>query len=283
MRSVTAPADLDAMVGKLPGRRAYDVLLTGPTRVLKPNGDPLCVYLPGSLVDEMAGAYQVLHSLRNERTDNRGDASGTVRLKRGDQTRTRSSLVPSALLGAVDPGGIYPFCRLTAWTGQHPAEWASLRPLLASMDRLLAEHVPDRWQVQSRHADLVRPEWRIPGTVFTTVTVNNTYSTGVHRDAGDLEAGFSTLAVCRRGRYSGAELVLPRYRVAVDMRDGDLLLLDAHEPHGNVPIMGSNPGLDERISVVAYLRSALIDCGDEAAERARADDAADRRSAKGTR
>lgn len=293
LRTRVGDAELERIRGKLVGSGSYDVVLTGPTKVLKPNGAPLCVYIPGRVTAQMDAAYEVLHSLRNERTDNRGDASGTERAKRGDQARTRSSLVASAVVGAVDPGGIYTFCRLTSWTGQHLPEFEALHPLLQEVSYALEVHVPDRWAAQAAAIAQCHPEWVIPGTVFTTVTVNNTYSTGMHTDKGDFEAGFSTLAVCRRGSYTGGLLVFGRYRVAVDMQHGDLLLLDAHEPHGNTVIepTGSRsidlrPGATvgppaERISLVAYMRAAMTECGDEQAELAKALAAADRRSAKG--
>ena len=269
LRTVIAAADLDAMKGKIVTPAEYSFLLTGPARVLKPNGQPLCVYLPGALTEHMdaEGVYDVLHELRKERTVNRGLASGTERARRGDQSRTRSLLVPSPLIGSVDPGGIYPFCRLTSWTGRHLEQWELLHPLLRAIDAKLHEHVPDRWAAQHVQAAKTNPEWLVPGTTFTTVTVNNTYSTGVHTDAGDLATGFSTLAVYRRGLYTGGELVFPRYRVAVDMHHGDLLLLDAHEWHGNTAIVPDtraqvSPALEpERVSLVSYFREAMPGCG----------------------
>lgn len=284
LRNARSADDLNAMVGKPPTDDDYSMVLTGRVRVLKPDRTDLCVYLPGELTDLMCDAYDVLHMLKDERTDNRGDASGTVRMKRGDQKRTRSSLVASALLGSVDPSGIYPYCRLTSWTGQHLAEWLTLSPLLRAINSSLREHVPDRWARQRDAINDVPEEWRCGGTVFTTITVNNTYSTGVHRDAGDYEPGFSTLAVWSEGIYGGA-LVFPKWRVGVPMRTGDLLLMDAHELHGNTmmfneagaEVKGYAPGA-ERISIVAYMRTKLTECGTYHEELAKARAYADRRT-----
>jgi hypothetical protein len=273
LRSARNSADLEAMRGKLPHSGDFNMLLTGPCRVLKPDRSPLCVYLPGQVFKEMTDAYDVLHSLKDERTDNRGDASGTPRITRGDQKRTRSSLVASAVIGAVDPGGIYPFCRLSSWTGLHLPEWESLQPLLHAIDRAFYKHEPKRWHVQYQRIQQVPPEWVVPATVFTTVTVNNTYSSGVHKDKGDLAEGFSTLAVWSEG-LTGGTLVFPRWRVGVTMRTGDLLLLDAHEYHGNTVMEGDG----ERISLVAYMREGMTGCGTWPEEEAKARAYADRRS-----
>lgn len=272
------------------------MLLTGPARVRKPDGSLLAVYLPGVLADAMADAWPVLHTIRLM-TDNRGMASGTPRMVRGDQKRTRTRRIASAIIGAVDPGpstgravGRLPVCRLTAWTGSHLPEWRSLRPLLQLVAHHYAEQVPDRYRVQADWAARTHPDWVVPGTPFTTVTVNNTYSTGVHQDAGDLEAGFSTLAVGRRGGYTGGTLVLPRYRLGVDLHDGDLLLFDAHEWHGNTAMRCPHQPGDlarlcpdgcERISLVSYYRTKVLGCASADDENTRAVAHAERIAAGG--
>ena len=54
-------------------------------------------------------------------------------------------------------------------------------------------------------------------------------------------------------------LVFPEYRIAVNVRPGDLLLVNNHEVlHGNTPIELNRPDA-ERISWVAYFREKMID------------------------
>lgn len=291
LRMRTAVAD-DAigtrLAGKILGAADYDVLLTGPTRVCKPDGRPLCVYLPGAMGGFVADpeVYEVLTALRTVTTSNRGAASGSKRISYqrvpGRPSRSKAMDVSSALIGAADDIGSRHYCRLTSWTGQHLPQWQRLHPTLAGVAAHLAQHVPDRYAAQLAQAHRSDPAWIVPGTPFSTVTVNNTYPTGVHKDKGDLDAGFSTITVLRRGGpYTGGQLVFPAYRVGVDMRDGDLLLMDAHEWHGNVSIecgcgaslSASCPGCEaERISVVAYFRTRIVECGSPQQEMDRARD-----------
>lgn len=282
MRSRVADKAIVAeLAGKVPGDADYDVLLTGPARVLKPDGKPLCVYLPGAVAEHARddAVYDVLHSLRKDVTKNRGAASGTKRLNGGNPRRSYALEVASVPIGAMDPAGQQRYCRLTAWTGQHLPEWQTLQPLLQTVAGQLADHVPDRYANQASAAADTDPAWVVPGTPFTTVTVNNTYPTGVHTDKGDLDAGFSTIACLRRGEFTGGRLMFPAYRVAVDMADGDLILMDAHEWHGNTPIVcacGTRPNGPcvecgaERISVVSYFRTKMTRCGSPAEELERA-------------
>lgn len=291
LRSKVSDKIADDLQGKVLTSEHYDALLTGPAFVRKPDGKPLAVYLPGVLraYAEDPTTYAVLHSLRTNVTKNRGNASGSKRVTQvnAGRIRTDAMTVPSALVGSIDPMGSTRHCRLTAWTGSHLPEWDTLQPLLRVIATHFKVYVPDRYAVQQAAADATQPAWVIDGTPFTTVTVNNTYPTGVHKDAGDLATGFSTLAVLRRGAYTGGQLVFPQYRVAVDMHDGDLLLMDAHEYHGNVRIRcacGTHRSKNckecgaERISVVSYFRTRMQGCGTPAEEMAKAIDARERQS-----
>ena len=281
LRTRVSDAELEQKVGKIVTDDDYNLLITRDTRVLTPEGDVLCVYRRGAIADEvMSGAYPTLHSLKALKTDNRGLASGTRRMEMGAQKRTRTAPVSSAIIGSFDPTTPKPYCRLTAWTGEKADAWRELRPLFQNMARVFAEEVPDRYAVQAARAEATQSAWVIQGTPYTTITVNNTYPTGVHTDSGDLDEGFSCLACCRRGAYTGGVLVFPRYRVAVDMRDRDIVMMNAHEWHGNTMIKPweSEDDQAERISIVAYYRTDMLACGSAEAELAKAQRASDERT-----
>lgn len=297
VKSWIPDVELKAKVGKILTPSDYNAVMTGPVRLWHPEGRLLAVYVPGALTAELAAAWPVLTRIRQV-TDNRGDAAGSERVRRGDQARTRARRVTSTIVGAIDPGsagartaGRIPVCRLTAWTGRNLDRWAELRPLAETIDSWLSAAAPNHHARMRAVAARTHPDWIIGSSVFTTLTVNNTYSTGVHVDRGDLDVGFSTLAVSRRGNLVGGLLTLPRYRVAFDLHDGDLLMFDAHEHHGNTPMMcldcGTGAHLErpcaehgtERISVVAYYRTKVEACGSEAEETAKAAAALEARTA----
>jgi hypothetical protein len=282
VRSRLPDEAMDIRKGKNLGDPDYDVLLTGPARVTRLDGRPLAVYLPGAVAAELdaPGVAAVLASMWDPTGSNRGLASGSPRFSSG-QTRSYGRRVSSAIAGAVDPGGQQRYCRLTAWTGRNLPAWEQLHPLLRAVAGHLEDHVPDRYAAQLAQAELTDPAWVVPGTPFTTVTVNHSYATGTHTDRGDLDAGFSTICCLRpAGGYTGGHLVFPQYRIGVDLGHGDLLLMDAHEWHGNTPMVCgcgrpvmSGPCKEcgaERISVVTYFRTKLTRCGTPAEEHVRA-------------
>ena len=79
--------------------------------------------------------------------------------------------------------------------------------------------------------------------------------------------------------------MFPQYRIAADLHHGDLILMDAHEWHGNTKLTcacgkAPNGPCDncgaERISIVSYMREKLAECGSPAEEQRRADAYRDR-------
>ena len=95
--------------------------------------------------------------------------------------------------------------------------------------------------------------FRIPKTSFTTITTNVNFQTSVHKDKGDDEDGFGNLSVIENGKYNGAETCFPQYGIGVDVRNGDILFMDVHEWHGNLPMVYKSKDAI-RLSIVCYLR-----------------------------
>ncbi len=295
------------MKGRVLTDDEYSLLVTNECKVYKPDGSPLLVYLPGALpVRLLDETYEILHELRKQETDNRGPASGYVRgeskNKPGGRTQTATPAVASAIIGSFDPYGPANYCRLTAWSGAEWDKYEALFPLFQQISARFEAHVTERYDAQRKFAERVDPSWRIRGTVFTTITVNNSYSTGVHMDDGDLQEGFGNLAVLRKGNYRGGRLVFPEFGVAVDMQHGDILLMDVHSYHGNtqlvcdtckLPMRGlhehtgiseeSPVHLIERISIVAYARAKMDKCGTAEEELEKARVLADKGSERGSR
>lgn len=284
LRSKLSDAALKERIGKILTADDVDILLKGPTIVREPDGQLLAKYLPGAFArDFIDSFYPTLHELRALQTHNRGMASGSLRVKdRADGTWFYPVTVASGIIGSFDPKPPEYYCRLTAWSGKEWDKYAGLFPLFGAISERFAAEVPDRWGAQMSFVKRTHPDWVIPGTAFSTITVNNSYPTGVHTDKGDLDEGFSTLAVLRRGDYSGGWLTFPEYRVAVDMQHGDLLLMNAHRWHGNTymecnvchqPISGvkfHDECGTERISVVSYLRTKITECASAEEEAAKA-------------
>ncbi len=175
---------------------------------------------------------------------------------------TYANIVYSGIAGWFDRYPRIPYGRATYYTQHHYDKFQMAFPFLQSLDRGFRELLPWRWGNQRAAADKIDPAFLVPETVFTTITVNKTFRTAAHYDAGDFADGLSNLLVLsNNGNYSGGYLIFPEYRIAVNVRPGDLLLVNNHEiMHGNTPIV-THDEVAERISLVCYLREGMLNLG----------------------
>jgi len=144
--------------------------------------------------------------------------------------------------------------RETRFNTDYPEKFKKMVPLIKEIDQQYLSLVPDRYKNQCKKAK--QTPFKIPGTCFTTVTTNVNFQTTLHKDKGDDAEGFGNLAVIEDGKYEGAETCFPQYGIGVDVRSGDVLMMDVHQWHGNLKM---NPGSKDvkRLSIVCYLRTQI--------------------------
>ena len=186
---------------------------------------------------------------------------------------TYASQVWSGIAGFYDRYPRIPFGRPTMYTEQHPDKFALCYPFARKLDKEFARLLPGRYAFQKNLADATDKKFLIgEDTTFTTVTVNTTTSSrnarmACHRDAGSLNEGFSNLTVIGDGKKSwkGGYLVTPEVRTAINVRPGDLLLVDNMRIiHGNTPIEAPDTGEDDllRMSLIFYYREGMKELGE---------------------
>ena len=184
---------------------------------------------------------------------------------------TYGTAVNSGIAGWFDRYPRIPYGRATSYTANSFEKFKMSYPFLQSLARGFKELLPWRYNNQMEAANKVDPAFLIPETPFTTITVNKTFRTAAHYDAGDLNTGLSNLlTLSNDGNYTGGYLIAPEYRVAVNVRPGDLLLINNHEVmHGNTPIECAEGS--ERVSLVVYFREKMLELGSKQYEDTRYD------------
>jgi hypothetical protein len=285
VKQILNQEQIDNLEGKYLDETYIHHLVETDTMVLKPDGSPLAVFIKNCIPANLAkDAY---YSLRKavSKTNNRGMASGELPkdLKVGDKydgvtvgkilgnrfmvlkkdgTLSNSPIaksVDSGIIGYADRYPRIPYCRTTAFTYNNFDLYKKALPYIQYISKLFQKHLPDRFENQKKQWELTNEDFRMPDTVFSTVTVNRNFRTACHYDAGDLLEGFGNLAVLSTGEYDGGYTVLPKYGVAVNVKNCDLALFDVHELHGNTEFRSKKPF--ERISVVCYFRKNMVQCG----------------------
>ena len=251
--------------GRILSTAEFDVVLSGPARVYTPQGRHLITYLPGVLAEEAHEYHDRLQAIRRPNRARSLPAGGGRHVLGTRFTASKdvySTTIGFLEDGVLDDAAAESKCRLATWSGQNLEKFRAMFPLFQAVGQLCEQYTPQQYRRQMDMVNRTQPDFVIPETPYTTVTVNHDYPTGVHKDRGDLDSGISCLMYLRRGAWSGGHLVFPAYRLAVEPGDGDLLLMDAHQWHGNTGLLNFNPdpGPDARVALVLYYRTRMVDC-----------------------
>ena len=284
----------------------YNTILDEDTDVYTDDGKLLLKFrknvIPSKLTDNALVAYGVAAKKTHE---NRGAAAGVLdrnkmnryigdfvnegkfRTKFISNTTGIESKQATSNLSASNIAGYYdrpdrnllgkgPPCRLTAFNRDNPDLWDKSVPFLRKVDSLFKELTPDRHAAQLKRCQQVS-QFAIADTAYSTITINYSWRTALHKDAGDYEDGFGNLIVVEDSdnphKYRGAYMGFPQYGVAANVRTGDFLAMDVHEWHCNTKIIPDykvkvdksdrnviNGWHFNRLSIVCYLRNDMLRC-----------------------
>jgi hypothetical protein len=174
-------------------------------------------------------------------------------------------------------------CRLTAYTKDNLEIVNAGMPFIKEIANYYQQIRPNEYNIQNERAQLSK-EFTLDETPFSTITINRNFRTALHKDAGDF-GGIACLSVLEEGKFNGGLFMIPRYGIAINMRQGDLLIADVHQFHCNTELWTTpeqdkynqdhansfrnvNKGVGilgvehdfSRLSFVCYLREKLIDC-----------------------
>lgn len=224
--------------------------------------------IPGKIAkdafDNLKGAATPTSNRPNSggETDEKGNTTQYRLKKDGTRSKTNQAMtsVNSGIIGYFDRNARFPYCRQTAFNEKEFSKFKKAYPIIKFVDTKYEELMPEHYKLQRDIAEQTSQDFVINNTAFTTVTVNKNWQTAVHTDKGDYEKGFGNLVVLRKGRYTGGYFVLPKWGVAFDVQNCDLLLVDVHEWHGNTPIKKIDDNAT-RVSLVMYYRKNMIACG----------------------
>jgi hypothetical protein len=192
------------------------------------------------------------------KTSNRGSASGSKKKNVKDNPKIMTNIIgyfdkfspKQKFLMKTQKKKILDV-RETRFVADYPDKYKKIIPLIKEIDTLYEKYIPEKYSNQKRKAN--QTYFKIGDTSFTTVTTNVNFKTTIHKDKGDDIEGFGNLVVIEKGKYTGGETCFPQYGIGVNVRTGDVLFMDVHEWHGNLPIHLEDKDV-KRLSIVCYLR-----------------------------
>lgn len=238
-------------------------IVKNSVKIKKENGEILAIFLKQHIKDKShisAGRNLIRYKTWS---NNRGVAAG--RRKKGSGFG-KGVKVKSSVVGFMESSHIWP-CRKSALYKKHSEKFdEETSRLIKFISDEYYKYAPYNYKKQYVFCDLIKP-MKIHDTVFSTVTVNCDWRTRTHVDKGDLQDGLGNLSVFdytksdlkkhmyenKKCSWSGGEFLLPEYKVAFEITEGDLLFVDVHEVHCNSEINGVG-----RVSLVCYARENIL-------------------------
>jgi len=215
--------------------------------------------LPKNNIDDF---YDNIIAFAKKPTSNRSMTIGNNKSKNKDSRKAMTNII--GYFDIFSPMQKYLFkkkniktpieVRETFFISEYPEKYKKTIPLIQNIDYFYKKFIPSHYEKQRKKAN--QTPFKIPNTAFTTVTTNVNFQTTIHKDKGDDAEGMGNICVIERGKYSGAETCFPQYGVGVNVRTGDMLFMDVHQYHGNLPMIKEEPDAI-RLSIVCYLRTNI--------------------------
>lgn len=265
LKKIIADKDLPKIMNKPLRRDQIKLIITDDADVYSEDGALLLRFRKNKLKREnLDQFYDNVIDFAKNKTSNRGTGSGSK-----NKNFASNPKIMTNILGYFDrlspiqkhmmrkngvKGSLGMEVRETRFNADYPEKFKKALPLIKEIDHYYSVYAPEEYKIQRRKAN--QTPFHIEGTAFTTITVNVNFKTTLHTDRGDDPEGFGNLAVIERGKYEGSETCFPQYGCGVDVRTGDVLYMDVHQIHGNLPMVKKDKDAI-RLSIVSYLREGI--------------------------
>lgn len=220
-------------------------------------GVPKIIY--GKMDCDLTPALAAISSIKfmqEVRTIHTSAISSKHRVKQGKA----AGLGESRIFGFRPPVGYAAnYCGPCSATLEFPKQFKALVELGNQVAAKYKAICPDEFARQELLAREVRPEWRIPGTPFTSGIVNRNNSLRYHYDKGNIEDCMSCMIVFRKD-CQGGMLSVPEFGAEFLLEDGAFFFFDGQKIlHGVTPMYVGSFGY--RYSVVFYALKKMMECG----------------------
>ena len=149
-------------------------------------------------------------------------------------------------------------CRATRFTRDHPELWDEVVPFFNKIGKLYKKLAPIPYERQITAIKKVPKDMRIGNSPFTTITSNYNWRTATHKDRGDYKEGLGNLTILGDHGFKGGYVGFPQFKVCVDMKPKDFLIMDVHQWHCNTPLKADANNV--RLSFVCYFRHNMMYC-----------------------
>lgn len=149
-------------------------------------------------------------------------------------------------------------CRTTRFTRDHFDKWQKAVPMFEKIGSIYKQLAPTQYKKQIALFKKSPRGLQIGKSPYTTVTSNYNWRTACHKDQGDFEEGLGNLTILGDDTFEGGYLGFPQFKVAVDVKPLDVIIMDVHQWHCNTELKCDEKNV--RLSFVCYYRRQMLNC-----------------------
>lgn len=223
------------------------------------------IKMPQSLLDNVRKIYEELgkkSSRETKQSFNNRTANLYADRKRNYKARNNRSKISGYYdrpqLNMKPYFNTFNVCRTTAFTRDNSDKWNISIPFFEKIGKLYKRLAPTHYKKQIELFKYTPPGMQIGNSPFTTITSNYNWRTACHKDKGDFENGMGNLTILGDDSYEGGYLGFPEFKVAIDVKPLDFVLMDVHQWHCNTELKADDNNV--RLSFVCYFRKNMIYC-----------------------
>lgn len=152
--------------------------------------------------------------------------------------------------------------QLSYWTKHLAAHMEDLKSVMQDVERAYALIASDHFQFQN--IAVRATPYSFLDTCFTSVTINHNFRTAAHTDRNNMVfPACSVMLVIQLKPFTGMQLLLPEYKISLDVQHGDLLILNPKVVHCNNLKGDTKTEMGSRLSLVFYAKQTLINLHDQ--------------------
>lgn len=219
----------------------YDTLIKDDTLIRDQAGNPILLYVKPKI--DFASLRSALTKIEYQASERTGGLK-TVSRVFGYQPRIALRR---------------DFCTATSLAYSSPKTNEIICDFGRGIDPIYRKYFPSTAEHHNEQTTKVLPEWRIPGTVFTSGIINKNNPLKYHFDAGNFENVCSCMLGFKRN-ILGGYLSIPEFGLALEIADGSLTIFDGQSLlHGVTPIKRTTPDA-YRYTVVYYALKDMWKC-----------------------
>jgi len=254
---------MNKIVNKKLHEKDIKIIINEDADVYNENNQLLLKFRKNVLSDKNVDLFydNIIH-FANKKTSNRGNTTSSKKRNVWNNPKIKSNIFGYYdQLGprqkfSLKKNNIKLHCNVhpSYFNSKYPEKYKQTLPLIKDINNYYKKFLPTYYKKQEAVAK--QTHFKIENTVFTTVTTNINFQTSIHKDKGDYMDGFGNLVVIEKGEYTGSETCFPQYGIGVNVRNNDILFMDVHQYHANLPIKLLNKD-SVRLSIVCYLRENI--------------------------